>query len=94
MNKTELVAAVADATNVTKKEAETLINSTLEQITGELQSGGQVQLVGFGTFTIRQRTERIGKNPRTGEQMAIAGCTVPTFKPGKALKEAVNRKTR
>ena len=90
MNKAELVAAVAAKTNFTKKDAEVAINALLQSVQEALEKGEKVQLIGFGTFETRNRKAREGRNPRTGETMKIAESVVPKFKPGKALKDAVN----
>lgn len=89
MNKTELVAVAAEKTALTKKDAEAVITAALDAIAGALRVGDDVRLVGFGTFGVRERAERTGKNPRTGELVKIPAATIPTFKPGKALKDAV-----
>lgn len=91
MNKTELIAAVAETAEISKKDAEKALNAVVSTITKELEEGGKVQLVGFGTFEVRQREARQGKNPRTGETIEIAACKVPAFKVGKQLKDAVNK---
>ncbi len=91
MNKTELIAAVAETAEISKKDAEKALNAVVSTITKELEEGGKVQLVGFGTFEVRQREARQGKNPRTGEAIEIAACKVPAFKVGKQLKDAVNK---
>ena len=90
MNKTELIAAVAAAANVTKKEAETVLKAFTDVVTEELKNDGKVQLVGFGTFEVGERAAREGRNPQTGETMTIAACKAPKFKAGKALKDAIN----
>ena len=92
MNKTELVAAVAEKTNLTKKNAAEIIDAVFEVIGDTLQAKQKVQLIGFGTFQTTERKARTGKNPRTGEAVKIAAATVPAFKAGKALKEKVNTK--
>lgn len=89
MNKTELVTVAAEKTALTKKDAEAVITAALDAIAGALRGGDDVRLVGFGTFGVRERAERTGKNPRTGELVKIPAATIPTFKPGKALKDAV-----
>ena len=89
MNKTELVAVAAEKTSLTKKDAEAVITAALDAIAEALRGGDDVRLVGFGTFGVRERAERTGKNPRTGELVKIPAATIPTFKPGKALKDAV-----
>ncbi len=91
MNKTELVAAVAEKAALSKKDAEKAIAATIDAITGALTEGDKVQLVGFGTFEVRAREARNGKNPRTGEIIKIAASKAPAFKAGKALKDAVNK---
>ena len=89
MNKAELVTITAEKTALTKKDAEAVITTALDAISMALQSGDNVRLVGFGTFGVRKRAARTGKNPRTGEIVKIPAATIPTFKPGKALKDAV-----
>ena len=91
MNKNELVSAVAEATGVTKKDTDAVIKAVFEKITAALAEGNKVQIVGFGTFETRERGERTGKNPRTGEEVKITACKAPAFKAGKALKDAVNK---
>ena len=92
MNKTELVAAIADKAGITKKDAEAVVAAFTETVTKELKKGGKVQLVGFGTFEVTKRSARTGRNPQTGATMKIAASKAPKFKAGKALKEAVNKK--
>lgn len=92
MNKTELIAAVAEKAGLTKKDVEKAISATLETIKEEVALGGKVQVVGFGTFEPRHRSERIGKNPRTKTEIIIPASTVPAFKAGKAFKDIVNAK--
>ncbi len=89
MNKADLVASVAEKTELTKKEAEKAVNEVLASIEEALAAGERVQLVGFGTFEVRDRAARMGRNPRTGEQIHIKATKVPVFKAGKALKDAV-----
>ena len=89
MNKTELVNAVAAATEFSKKDAEAAVSATLSAITNALKEGEKVQLVGFGSFEVKKRAARVGRNPRTGEPQDIPAAVVPLFKPGKALKDAV-----
>ncbi|MEW6227505.1 MAG: HU family DNA-binding protein [Bacillota bacterium] len=89
MNKAELVARVAEDTGMKRREVEKVIAATLEAIEGALTSGGKVQVVGFGTFEVKKRAERMGRNPRTGKAMKIAASKVPVFKAGKAFKEKV-----
>ncbi|MFB5662850.1 HU family DNA-binding protein [Alteribacillus sp. HJP-4] len=90
MNKTDLINKVAEKTELSKKDSEAAINATLESIEESLKSGDKVQLIGFGNFEIRERAEREGRNPQTGETMKIPASKVPAFKPGKNLKNAVN----
>ena len=91
MNKTELIAAAAEQTGLTKKDAERVLNATLDAITASLVKGERVQLSGFGTFETKQREARIGRNPRTGDSVDIAATRVPQFKASKALKDTVAR---
>lgn len=91
MNKSELIAAVAEQAALSKKDAEKAVNAVIAAITDKLVEGDKVQLVGFGTFEVRAREARTGKNPRTGEKIEIAASKVPAFKAGKALKDAVNK---
>lgn len=90
MNKAQLIDAVADATDLSKASAGRAVECVLELITSSLKSGDAVTLVGFGTFTTRSRAARAGRNPRTGATIQIPASTLPVFKPGKALKDAVN----
>mgnify|MGYP000543122011 FL=1 len=90
MNKTELVAAVAEKAEISKKDADSAVNAVIESIIEAVASKDKVQIVGFGTFEARERKEKIGKNPRTGEEIKIAASVVPAFKAGKAFKDAVN----
>ena len=89
MNKAELITAAAEKAGTTRKDAEKAISAALEVITGELVAGERVSLVGFGTFDVKVRGERVGRNPRTREEITIAASRVPQFKAGKALKDAV-----
>ncbi len=89
MNKTELIAAVAQNTGVTKKDAERIVNATFETITAQLAQGEKVQLAGFGGFEVKTREARVGRNPRTNETMEIPASKAPVFKPSKALKDAI-----
>ena len=89
MTKVELIAAVAEAAELTKKDAEKAVNATVEVITKALADGDKVSLVGFGTFETHKRAARTGINPRTKETIQIAAATVPAFKAGQALKDAV-----
>ena len=90
MNKTELIAAVADNAELSKKDAEKALKAFVDVVTSELKKGEKVQLVGFGTFEVSERAAREGRNPQTGETMKIEACKAPKFKAGKALKDAVN----
>lgn len=90
MNKTELVAAVADKAGITKKDAEAVVAAFTETVTKELKKGGKVQLVGFGTFEVIKRAARTGRNPQTGADMKIPASKAPKFKAGKAFKDALN----
>ncbi len=90
MNKTELVAAVAEKAELTKKDAEQAVSAVFEAIEGALAQGDKVQLIGFGTFDVKERAAREGRNPSTGETITIAASKVPSFKAGAALKKAVN----
>lgn len=90
MNKTELVAAMAEQAEMTKKDAEKALTAFTEVVAKELKNGGKVQLVGFGTFEVSERSAREGRNPQTGETMKIAASKAPKFKAGKVLKDQVN----
>ncbi len=89
MNKTELVNAIAAKTGLSKKDSDAALAATVEAITEALKAGDKVALIGFGTFEVRERAARSGKNPATGETIEIAACKAPAFKAGKALKDAV-----
>ena len=89
MNKTELIAAVAEKADLSKKDAEAAITATVNAITEALTQGEKVQLVGFGSFEVKTRAARVGRNPRTGEEIPISEAKLPVFKAGKALKDAV-----
>ena len=89
MNKAELINAVAEKTNLTKKDAESAVSAVFEVITESLAKDEKVQLVGFGSFEVKSRAARIGRNPRTKEQIKIPASKLPVFKAGKALKDAV-----
>lgn len=89
MNKTELIAAVSESTGLSKKDCEKAVSATFETITNELVAGGKVSLVGFGNFDVKDRSERVGRNPKTKEEIIIPATRVPQFKVGKALKDAV-----
>ncbi len=90
MNKTELVAAVAEQAGLSKKDAEAAVKAFTEVVSGALKKGDKIQLVGFGTFEVSERAAREGRNPKTGASMKIAACKTPKFKAGKALKDLVN----
>ena len=90
MNKSELIDAVSNSTELTKSDAARAVDGVIGAITQALKSGDQVTVVGFGTFLVRQREARAGRNPRTGETIQIKASKVPAFKAGKALKDAVN----
>ncbi len=90
MNKAELISAIAEQANLTKKDAESALSAVIDSIKEALVKGDKVSLIGFGTFEVRTRAAREGKNPSTGEKINIAACKVPAFKPGKALKDKVN----
>ena len=90
MNKTELVAAVAEKAELSKKDAEKALKAFTDVVTEELKKGGKIQLVGFGTFEVSERAAREGRNPQTGKTMTIAASKAPRFKAGKALKDALN----
>ena len=89
MNKAELIAAVAEATSLSKKDSEAAVNAALDTIIAAMQEGEKVQLVGFGSFEVKARAARLGRNPKTKEAIEIPASRVPVFKPGKALKDAV-----
>ncbi len=90
MNKSDLIAAVADATGASKADAATAVDATFDAITAALKSGDSIQLVGFGSFSVADRAAREGRNPSTGATIQIAASKQPKFKAGKALKDAVN----
>ena len=90
MNRTELVAAMAEAAEISKKDAEKALKAFTDVVADELKKGEKVQLVGFGTFEVSERAAREGRNPQTGETMTIAASKTPKFKAGKALKDLVN----
>lgn len=91
MNKTELVAKLAEKASISKKDAEAAVKSFVEIVTEQLQAGEKVQIVGFGTFEVGERGARVGRNPKTREEIQIAASKSPRFKAGKALKDAVNQ---
>ena len=90
MNKTELVAAMTEQTNLSKKDAEAALKAFIDVVSEELKKGEKVQLVGFGTFEVSERAAREGRNPQTGETMEIKASKTPKFKAGKALKDMMN----
>jgi len=90
MNKSELIAAMVEKAEISKKDAEKALKAFEEVVTEELKNDGKIQLVGFGTFEVAQRAARVGRNPQTGEDMEISASKAPKFKAGKALKDAVN----
>lgn len=90
MNKSELIASIATGADISKADAERALNATISTITSELANGGDIALVGFGTFKVSERAARTGRNPQTGETIQIAAAKVPSFKAGKALKDACN----
>ena len=90
MNKAELIAQVANRAGMTKKDAEVAVTSVIDIITESLKNGEKVQIVGFGTFEVKERAERIGRDPRTNEEIKIEASRAPAFKAGKVLKDAVN----
>lgn len=90
MNKSELIDAVAEGADISKAAAARAVDAMLDAVAGALKNGDQVSLVGFGTFLVRERAARSGRNPRTGETITIAATKIPTFKAGKGLKDNVN----
>ena len=90
MNKSELIDAIAASADISKASAGRALDAMVESIAGALAKGDQVSLVGFGTFAVKERAARTGRNPQTGAEIKIAAAKVPGFKPGKALKDAVN----
>ncbi|GAK30600.1 histone-like DNA-binding protein [Weissella oryzae SG25] len=91
LSKAEFVAKVSDKTELTKKDSEKAVNAFLETIQETMVAGETVSFVGFGSFEVRERAARKGRNPQTGEEIEIAASKVPAFKPGKSLKDAVNK---
>ncbi len=89
LNKTELINAVAESTQLSKKDATKAVDSVFSTIADSLKDGDKVQLIGFGNFEVRERSARKGRNPQTGEEIEISASKVPAFKPGKALKDTV-----
>lgn len=92
MNKTELIAAVAEKAEITKKDAEKAVSAVIDTIIEKVADGEEIRIVGFGTFERRERKERIGSDPRTNEKITIPASKVPAFKAGKAFKDAVDKK--
>lgn len=90
MNKSELIDAIAKSADLPKAAAGRALDAVIEAVTNELKEGGSVSLVGFGVFSVKERAERAGRNPRTGESITIPAAKIPNFKAGKALKDAVN----
>ncbi len=90
MNKAELIDAMADAADISKAAATRALDGMVDAITGAMKEGDQVSLIGFGTFSVKERAARQGRNPQTGETIQIKASNIPTFKAGKALKDAVN----
>lgn len=91
MNKTELVAAVAEKSGMTKKDAERVVSAAFETITAELAKGGKVQISGFGIFEVKEREARVGRNPRTKEAIQIPASKAPAFKASKTLKDTISK---
>jgi len=91
MNKAELIAVVAEKASLSKKDTEKAVNSLVDAITESLQAGEKVQLVGFGVFEVKNRAARMGRNPKTKEQIDIPASSVPVFKAGKAFKDAIDK---
>lgn len=90
MNKSELIDAIATNADLPKASAGRALDAMLDAVTSTMQKGESVSLVGFGTFTVKERAARTGRNPQTGAEIQIAAAKVPSFKPGKGLKDAVN----
>ncbi len=90
MNKTELIAAIAEKAEISKKDSEKALKAFIDVVTEQLKKDDKVQLVGFGTFEVSKRAAREGRNPQTGQTMKIDACKAPKFKAGKALKDAIN----
>ena len=91
MNKSELIASVAEQASLSKKDADKAVSAVIASITNALAEGDKVQLVGFGGFEVRERAARTGRNPQTGAEMKIAAAKIPAFKAGKALKDLINK---
>ncbi|MEN8178416.1 MAG: HU family DNA-binding protein [Pseudomonadota bacterium] len=90
MNKAELIDAMADAADISKAAASRALDGMVEAVTAAMKEGDQVSLIGFGTFSVKERAARQGRNPQTGETIQIKASNIPSFKAGKALKDAVN----
>jgi DNA-binding protein HU-beta len=90
MNKSELIDAVAEAAGLTKADSSRALDAVIGSVSGAMSKGEQVSILGFGTFLVRHRNARVGRNPQTGAEIQIKAANVPAFKPGKALKDAVN----
>ena len=90
MNKSELIDAIAESADISRAAAGRAIDAVVDSVTGALKDGDQVTLIGFGTFSVKERAARTGRNPQTGEEIQIAAAKIPSFKAGKALKDAVN----
>lgn len=90
MNKAELIEAIADSADITKADAGRALDAMIEVVTKALKEGETVSLVGFGSFVVKERSERQGRNPQTGDAITIQAAKIPSFKPGKALRDAVN----
>lgn len=91
MNKQELISSIAEKANLSKKDAESALSAFVATVEEALKKSDKVQLVGFGSFEVRERAARTGRNPQTGAEMKIAAAKVPTFKAGKALKDLINK---
>ena len=91
MNKSDLISAIAEKSGLAKTDAGKALDGFITAVTDALKSGDSVSLIGFGTFVVKKREARTGRNPQTGAEIQIAAATVPAFKPGKALKDAVNK---
>lgn len=90
MNKSELIDAIAESADISKAAAGRAVDAVVESVTEALKKGDQVTLIGFGTFSVKERAARTGRNPQTGAEIQIAAAKIPSFKAGKALKDAVN----
>jgi len=90
VNKSELIDAIADSADISKAAAGRAVDAVVDSVTGALKKGDQVTLIGFGTFSVKERAARTGRNPQTGAEIQIAAAKIPSFKAGKALKDAVN----